>query len=135
MAPERKKSQTKFGISPFISPKILPTHNLNSVSDVSNVFIVLSPCTDPNHRKKEEAGGSMPYRCVYPLLPGLKIPFKYCAYLPGRISAHLGMPHGSQVRAALLLSFSHVKLKLLFSDVKVDRCTLGKPAHRRHMAI
>ena len=52
MAPERKKSQTKFGISPFISPQTLPTHKPDSVSDVSNVFIVPSPSPTPNPRKK-----------------------------------------------------------------------------------
>lgn len=55
MAPERKKSQTKFGISPFIFPQMLPTHNPNPVSDVSNVFIVPSPSPAPNPRK--EGGG------------------------------------------------------------------------------
>ena len=54
MAPERKKSQTKFGISPFISPQTLPTHKPDSVSDVSNVFIVPSPSPAPNPRKWEE---------------------------------------------------------------------------------
>lgn len=56
MAPERKKSQTKFGISPFISPQMLPIHNPNSVSDVSNVFIVPPPNPAPNPRKKGGGG-------------------------------------------------------------------------------
>ena len=56
MAPERKKSQTKFGISPFISPQTLPTHKPDSVSDVSNVFIVSSPSPAPNPRKKVGRG-------------------------------------------------------------------------------
>lgn len=56
MAPERKKSQTKFGISPFISPQTLPTHKPDSVSDVSNVFIVPSPSPAPNPRKKVGRG-------------------------------------------------------------------------------
>lgn len=57
MAPERKKSQTKFGISPFIFSQMLPTHNLNSMSDVSNVFIVSSLSPAPNLRKKGEGVG------------------------------------------------------------------------------
>lgn len=67
MAPERKKSQTKFGISPFISPKMLPTHNPNSVSDVSNVFIVPSPSPAPNPRKQGGKKINAIQMCLSPL--------------------------------------------------------------------
>lgn len=43
------------------------------------------------------------------------------------------MPHGSQVRLLFCCPF-HVKPKLLFSDVKLDRCVRRQSAHWKHMA-
>lgn len=69
MAPERKKSQTKFGISPSIFPPNAAYPHPNSVSDVSNVFIVpsLSPASNPS--KKGEGGWGINARqmCLSPL--------------------------------------------------------------------
>lgn len=136
MAPERKKSQTKFGISPFIFSQMLPTHNPNSMSDVSNVFIVSSLSPAPNPRKKGEGvgGGNQCHTDVF--IPSCldKRLLSSIVHIFQTESLHAQECHMA-VRSGLLFCCPfYVKPKLLFSDVKLDRCVFGQPAHWKHMA-
>lgn len=125
----RKKSQTKFGISPFISPQMLPTHKPPSVSDVSDVFIVPSFSPAPNPRKGQGWWGAGRMRinalqmCLSPLA-WIK-DFSSIVHIFQAESLPAQECHMA-VRSGLLFCCPfYVKPKLLYSDVKLDRCVLG----------